>query len=132
MRKIFIVTSLLLSINYCFSQTQSELNGKEHKKYLKADGDLNSIYQKILKEYAEDSVFIKNLKASQKLWVQFRDAEMKMKYPDREPGYYGSVQPMCWSIYLTQLTEDRIKTLKQWLDGVEEGDVCSGSAKIKH
>ena len=112
MRKIFIVTSLLLSINCCFSQTQSELNEKEHKKYLKADSDLNSIYQKILKEYAEDSVFIKNLKASQKLWVQFRDAEMKMKYPDREPGYYGSVQPMCWSIYLTQLTEDRIKTLK--------------------
>jgi uncharacterized protein YecT (DUF1311 family) len=113
------------------AQTQVELNEQEHKRYLKTDSELNSIYQNILKEYASDTAFVKNLKVSQKLWIQFRDAEMKLKYPDREPGYYGSVQPMCWSIYLTQLTEDRIKTLKQWLDGIEEGDVCAGSTKTK-
>jgi uncharacterized protein YecT (DUF1311 family) len=66
-----------------------------------------------------------------RLWIQFRDAEMKMKYPEREDGYYGSVYPMCWSMYLTQLTTERITTLKQWLDGTEEGDVCAGSVRIK-
>ena len=131
MKKMFIAASLFLSTYSSLAQTQSELNEQAHKKYVKADNELNSIYQKIMKDYKDDTVFIKNLKASQKLWVQFRDAEMKMKYPDRELGYYGSVQPMCWSIYLTQLTHDRITTLKQWSDGVEEGDVCSGSTKIK-
>jgi len=131
MQKIIVVSLLLLLVTFSSAQTQVELNEQEHKRYLKTDSELNSIYQNILKEYASDTAFVKNLKVSQKLWIQFRDAEMKMKYPDREPGYYGSVQPMCWSIYLTQLTEDRIKTLKQWLDGIEEGDVCAGSTKTK-
>jgi uncharacterized protein YecT (DUF1311 family) len=126
MKKTLILTFILTSFNYCFGQTQADLNEAEHKKYIQADKELNSIYQKILREYKQDTIFIKNLKTSQKIWIQFRDAEMKLKYPSREPGYYGSVQPMCWSIYLTGLTNDRIKTLKVWLDGIEEGDVCSG------
>jgi uncharacterized protein YecT (DUF1311 family) len=131
MKKIFILTFFLTSMTYCFGQTQSDLNEAEHKRYLKADKDLNSIYQKVLLEYKQDTTFIKNLKTSQKIWIQFRNAEMKVKYPDRERGYYGSVHPMCWSIYLTELTNERIKTLKIWLDGIDEGDVCSGSVKTK-
>ena len=112
MEKILFIAILLLSTNRSSAQTQSELNDQEHKKYLKAENELNSIYQKILKDYKSDTAFIKNLKVSQRLWVQFRRADMKMKYPDRESGSYGSVLPMCWSIYLTQLTEERIATLK--------------------
>lgn len=115
----------------CFSQTQSEMNEAEHKKFLEADKELNQVYKQILKEYKTDTVFIKNLKASQRLWVQFRDAEMKTMYPQREPGYYGSIHPMCWSIYKTELTNDRIKKLKLWLQGQEEGDSCSPSIMIK-
>jgi hypothetical protein len=51
-----------------------------------------------------------------------------MKYTDNRS--YGSVQPMCWSIYLTGLTEERIKTLKIWSERIEKGDVCSGSEKL--
>jgi len=54
---------------------------------------------------------------------------MLVKFPKREYGYYGSVQPMCWSEYLTQLTKERISTLKIWLNGTQEGDSCSGSVK---
>ena len=54
---------------------------------------------------------------------------MKAMFPDREPGYYGSVQPMCWYTYMTQLTRERIKTLNVWLTGTIEGDVCAGSVK---
>jgi len=56
---------------------------------------------------------------------------MKMKYPDREPGYYGSIQPMCEAMYLAELTQDRIKALKVWIEGVEEGDMCAGTVKVK-
>ena len=131
MKKLLILSCLLFTFHHGFSQTQFELNDAEHKKYLKADKELNDVYQKILKDYKQDTAFIKNLKVSQRLWVQFRDAEMKVKYPDRPEGYYGSVQPMCWSIYLTQLTQERINTLQKWLDGTEEGDVCSGSVMLK-
>ena len=48
----------------------------------------------------------------------WRDAEMRDIFPDREPGYYGSVLPMCWSGRLEQLTRERTKQLQVWLDGV--------------
>jgi hypothetical protein len=60
----------------------------------------------------------------------FRNAELKVKYPETESGYYGSVYPMCVSIYLEKLTSERVKTLKGWIDGIEEGDVCRGSVKM--
>ena len=107
------------------------MNEDAIKSYQKADKELNTIYQKILKEYAEDTVFIKNFKSAQRIWVQSRDAEMKALYPDREDGYYGSVQPMCWYTSITQLTDERAKKLKIWVTGVREGDVCSGSVKTK-
>ena len=37
---------------------------------------------------------------------------------------------MCEAIYLNELTKSRIETLKTWLEGIEEGDICSGSVKI--
>src|SRR5689334_21562117 len=102
MKKLIFSTIFCLTISYCFTQTQAELNENAYKTSQKADKELNSVYQKILKKYKPDTTFIKNLKTAQKIWVQFRDAEMKTKYPDREDGYYGSVQPMCWSMYLTE------------------------------
>ncbi|HEY0042688.1 MAG TPA: lysozyme inhibitor LprI family protein [Flavisolibacter sp.] len=131
MKKVIYSILLIFISSYSFSQTQLEVNEAEHKKFLKADKELNQVYQTIIKEYKGDTVFIKNPKVSQRLWIQFRDAEMKMMYPDREPGYYGSIHPMCWSIYKTDLTNERIKKLKIWLAGQEEGDSCSPSIKVK-
>ncbi len=104
----------------------------EYKKYEDMDKELNTIYRRILIEYKEDTVFIKSLETSQKIWIQFRDAEMKMKYPNLDLGYYGSVRNMCWFIYLTDLTKSRVQALNMWLEGIEEGDVCAGSVKTKH
>lgn len=131
MKKSFAFFSLFLVSMISFSQTQGEMNAAEHKNYLKADAELNSVYKMILLENKEDTAFLVNLKASQKIWMKFRDAEMKMKYPKNEEGIYGSVLPMCWSIYLTGLTNNRIETLKEWLEVTEEGDVCAGSVKRK-
>lgn len=121
---------LLFNLN-AFSQTQLEINEEAFNNYKKADKELNAVYQKILKVYKSDAEFLKNLKASQKIWITFRDAEMLAKFPKREPGYYGSIQPTCWSNYLKELTEERTKRLKIWLTGIEEGSMCSGSVNIK-
>ncbi len=115
----------------CSAQTQAEMTADAGGRYLKADKKLNEVYQQILKEYSSDTGFIRNLKISQRIWIQFRDAEVSVKYPDRPEGY-GSVEPMCRYEYLEELTQDRIKTLQEWIDGIEEGDVCAGSVKRKN
>lgn len=127
-----LMTLLILTIsNKIVGQTQVEMNQEAQRQYLKSDKVLNMVYNKILKEYKSDAEFIKNFKIAQRIWVQFRDAEMKSKFPDREPGYYGSIHPFCWSVYKSELTEERTKKLKIWLTGIQEGDACAGSTKIK-
>ena len=117
---------------FCWGQSQGEMSNGAAQRYQQADKALNTTYQKILKEYKEDTAFIRNLKNAQRAWIQFRDAEMKAMYPDRKPGYYGSVQPMCWYNYKARLTEEREAKLKIWLEGIPEGDVCAGSVKTKN
>jgi len=125
----------ILSLAFCFiclfgfAQTQAEMNIMQYESYKKTDKKLNEVYQAILKAYKSDTEFIKNLRASQRIWITFRDAEVKVKFPDREAGYYGSIHPLCVSLYLEELTLDRISTLNLWLKGSEEGDGCSGSIK---
>ena len=131
MKTLLLFISFTFLLSRSFAQTQLELNDMQLKNYVAADSELNLTYQKIMKEYKDDTAFTKSLVASEKIWIKFRDAEMKMKYPDREPGYYGSIQPMCWAIYLTQLTLERTATLKQWLEEIDEGDACAGSVKVK-
>lgn len=130
MKKITFLFLLFFGLN-SFSQTQLETDEEAYNNYYKADRELNIIYQQILKEYKSDAEFIKNLKKAQKIWITFRDAEMLAKFPKREPGYYGSIQPTCWSNYLQELTEERTKRLKIWLTGIEEGSMCSCSVNIK-
>ena len=113
------------------AQTQYEMNMEAAAEYQKADKELNKVYEEIIKRNTADTAFIRNLKISQRLWVQFRDAELKMKYPEREKGYYGSTQPLCEYEYLEELTKERITRLKQWLEGNEEGDSCGGTLPIK-
>ena len=109
-------------------QTQMDLNNNASKEAQNADQQLTDVYNKILQEYRTDTLFIKNLKSAQNIWVNFREAEMNMKFPDYQ-NYYGSILPMCKSEYYTQLTNERVNTLKVWLNGIEEGDGCAGSVK---
>ncbi len=128
MKKILIIFILILS-QQIISQTQGEMNEKAKIDYVKTDNKLNSIYNQILTEYNSDSLFIQNLKKAQRIWVDFRDAEVEMKYPSIDKSEYGSVFPMCRWMYLTNLTENRIEKLNEWIIGIEEGDVCKGSTK---
>lgn len=126
-----LLVILLSSSLIVFSQTQLDVNKGANDSFHKADKELNDIYKRILVDYRSDTIFIKNLKASQRLWIMFRDAELKVKFPDPDIQNYGSIYPFCVSKYLEQLTRERIQTLRQWIDGIEEGDECIGSVKLK-
>jgi len=124
----FVVMTMLF-IAPTFAQSQTAMNMKAYSDYKKADEELNGVYQKILKSYSRETIFIKKFRNAQRLWIQLRDAELAAKYPDS--GTYGSVAPMCESIYLETLTRDRIKFLSVWVTGIEEGEVCLGSVRMK-
>ena len=82
MKPILILIFFFTSINLTFCQSQMELALEAEEQYKKADEKLNSVYQRILRDYSEDKEFIENLRISEKIWIQFRDAEMLMKYPE--------------------------------------------------
>jgi len=130
MTKYLFLSISLFFVHTSAAQPQMSLNQEAAQAYQKADAELNKIYQSILAEYKQDATFLENLKISQRLWIKFRDAEVKMKYPEPRE-YYGSIYQVCISNYLETLTRKRVNTLKVWLDGVEEGNVCSGSVKTK-
>lgn len=128
-KTFYLVIGLLIS-SITFGQTQLDDNENADNNYLKAKKELTTVYNNVIKEYKTDKEFIKNFKAAQRIWMQFRDAEVKSKYPDRKAGHYGSIHPMCVSVYLKELTEERTKKLQAWLDGREGGDGCSNSIKV--
>ncbi|MEZ4859275.1 MAG: lysozyme inhibitor LprI family protein [Flavobacteriaceae bacterium] len=130
MKKLLLLPLLVINLT-AFSQSQAEMNQEAHNDYQKADAELNEVYQTILKEYQEESLFIEKLKAVQRIWITYRDAQLAMKYPyENKGGEYGDGYPACVSNYLQELTQIRTEQLRMWVQGVEEGDICSGSIKI--
>ncbi|WP_375238091.1 lysozyme inhibitor LprI family protein [Aurantibacter sp.] len=129
----YLIIVLFLSINFTsFSQTQSEMNKEASNAYKKADANLNNVYKQILAKYKTDTVFIDKLRKTQRIWITYRDAELEMKFPaENKQLEYGSVYPMCVSLFLKELIEERIQRLKVWIDGAEEGDICEGSMALK-
>ncbi len=82
MKKIVCLTLISLISLTSFAQTQLEMNEEAFTNFQKADKKLNTVYQKILQMYKNEAIFIKNLKTSQRLWVQLRDANVDMTYPE--------------------------------------------------
>ena len=104
----------------CFEKANTQLESNEcaAKEYAEADAELNQVYKAILEKYKKDPRFVEKLRAAQRAWLAFRDAEIEAKYPHaNEPGYYGSILGMCDPLYRTQLTQERVEKLREWLDG---------------
>lgn len=112
--------------------TQLEQNQCAAIQLKSADDELNRVYQAILSEYKADGEFIAKLRRAQHAWLAFRGAELEARFPmQNKQSNYGSAYPMCANLFLARLTKERIKQLRVWLDGVEEGDVCAGSVHFK-
>ena len=133
--KTKIVTMYLTVVLLCISslaQTQAEMNQGSCSKYKDADAEMNKLYKQILNEYKSKPIFIQKLKAAQRAWLRFRDAQLDSLYPaPNKATEYGSVYSMCRCMVLEELTNQRKEQLQRWISGVEEGDVCSGSIRIR-
>jgi uncharacterized protein YecT (DUF1311 family) len=132
---LIFVSQPAIATNACgsASNTQLDMNRCAYQTYQEADAELNRVYKTIRKAYANDPKFLEALRDSQRAWIKLRDADLKLYYPHKgERAYYGSYQPVCDNRKLTEITQERVAFLKQWLIGKEEGDVCAGSINLKY
>jgi uncharacterized protein YecT (DUF1311 family) len=115
------------------AQSQAEMEQCSSADMNAAEKEMNLTYRAILKRYADRPVFIQRLREAQRAWLRLRDAQMAMRFPiaaQENPRHeWGSAYPMCYAMYKAELTRRRTKELKEWQDGVPEGDVCSGSVR---
>jgi len=105
---------------------QTDMNQCFCDEYRKSDAELNRVYQQLLKANQDDPVRTEKVKAAQRAWITFRDAQMEAFYPTtgEDPKLtYGSVYHMCYCLDEKALTEDRIRQMKAILNS-KEGDVC--------
>ena len=51
------------------SQTQAEMNAELQESYNSSDEELNAVYQAIIREYKNDTIFLKALRFSQRNWI---------------------------------------------------------------
>jgi uncharacterized protein YecT (DUF1311 family) len=128
-----LLASLALDLpaaNSANAQTQLQLNKEACDEYKKADTEMNAVYQRITREYARDRGFIAAIRKAQLAWIRYRDAQLDAIFPG-DPSQYGSISMMCRCNNLAEITKARTEILNRWVEGVEEGDVCAGSVKIK-
>jgi uncharacterized protein YecT (DUF1311 family) len=106
--------------------TQADLTECGNNDYKSADDELNRTYQQLLKKTAGDPVAAQKIRAAQRAWVAFRDAQIAALYPaEDKQKEYGTVFPMCANLALADLTRERTKMLTHMLNPAE-GDVCGG------
>lgn len=97
--------------------TQLELNACAADDFRKADRELNEVYAALLKKEAGDRTFIKKLRAAQRAWLAFRDAELEATFAcDPAEVCWGSMLPMSMAFYKAKLTRDRAQRLREILE----------------
>lgn len=101
------------------SGNQAELNACAADDFNKADKELNTTWQALLRKEAADQVFIAKLRAAQKAWLAFRDAELEAHFAcegNDSRMCWGSMEGMSFMMRKKDLTQQRTKMLKDMLE----------------
>ncbi|BES84425.1 hypothetical protein PEC302107_21620 [Pectobacterium araliae] len=124
MKKLAIAVFVLLPITQATAadcgnaNTQLEMNQCAADEYKKVDGELNRLYQDVVKRMVlEEHTTL--LRSAQRKWIAYRDADCEFQ---TFPTTGGSVHGMVYSQCLTQKTAERVKELKNMLS-CKEGDL---------
>jgi uncharacterized protein YecT (DUF1311 family) len=95
---------------------QLELNQCAADELSAADADLNAVYRQIMTSLAARPGAQTSLRASQRLWIQLRDANLDALFPledGEEPRVmYGSMYPMSHASAKAELTRARSSWLR--------------------
>jgi len=92
-----------------------------------ADKKLNEVYKALMKKEAANKPFVEKLRAAQKAWLAFRDAELAAMFAcdNADPDVcWGSMTSQCYSSYEAKMTRERTKRLTQFLEQGQPADEC--------
>jgi uncharacterized protein YecT (DUF1311 family) len=115
---------MLIYSSAAFSQIEPKINQDVSKTYKEADKKLNEVYQRVLKTHKSSEPYKKNLRNAQRLWIEFRDAQFEMNFPESKGRYDRNKLTEAQAGYLTRLTEERTKTLRAILISISVGLVA--------
>ncbi len=99
------------------AQTQSEMNAEAAAELQKANAALNAVYKKM--RALQDEAGGARLKAAQKAWIAFRDAQAAFEAAHSEGG---SIYPLELANAKTRLTETRTEELEALMDDHSDPD----------
>lgn len=114
-----ILTNLQAEIKCNKSGTQMEMNQCAYEDFKNADKVLNMSYNELRSLERENKPYLNKLKASQKAWLKFRDAEIETIFAcdsDDMKLCWGSMYPLLYNVEMQKLTETRTKTLVSYID----------------
>ena len=100
------------------SGSQLEMNQCALEDFEKIDTELNRVWQQLLEKEQANPAYIQKLRAAQRAWISFRDAEVAAMFAceDTNPRHcWGSMYPMLYHAMLGELTEERARRLKLYL-----------------
>ena len=111
MKTFFALLLLALSAAPAFAQNQFEMNREAEASFTKADAELNRVYAKVIATLDDEGRA--KLKAAQRAWVAFRDAQADFEMDSEARG--GSMAPMIHAGVRASVTKARIAQLKELL-----------------
>jgi uncharacterized protein YecT (DUF1311 family) len=92
-------------------QTQSEMNICASIAYQNADRKLNQVYRQLLPKLS--AARKQKLISAQQAWIKFRDSSCEF---ERSAYEGGSLAPMIYGFCLANVTEQRTKDLRRYLE----------------
>lgn len=107
----FVLFMLAPQSDPCDAMTQAQMNRCAHEDYIKADHALNSVYGVLMNTLEEPRKA--KLKASERAWIAFRDAQCEFEASAFEGG---TMQPMVFSACMADVTRARAKQLGKELE----------------
>ena len=98
--------------------TQPEINQCAADDYTASDKKLNDTWKSLMAKFKDDKTATAKLKAAQKAWVAFRDAEVEAQFAcdDKSGSCWGSMEGMLRNGVLKELTDTRTERLQKYID----------------
>ncbi len=109
-----LLCGLMLPMSDLHAQNQHEMNQQAFEDFQKADAELNKTYNRLLAKL--DDIGKQKLRAAQRAWVAFRDAQAEFEADDMRDG---SAAPLLHSGSRARNTRDRTAALKEHLKELE-------------
>lgn len=130
MKKLAVIPAMALAgilfLNSCAEQQEESINHDFCAQLDAIDLKMLNLIKEIEEKYKADKAFIKAFKDAQVYWVQYRNRHVKAIFPLSPRKYAYDVGECKCEVY-RDLTQDRVKQLQKWVEGVDEDKTCKGS-----